>query len=83
MRKSEPDANIDATQLLLTKSVTVRGVQIGSKEMLEDLVRFINKKKLRMPIDRVFNFNYKDIQHAFAYLESRKHIGKVCIRMPD
>ncbi|KJK60321.1 Medium chain dehydrogenases/reductase MDR/zinc-dependent alcohol dehydrogenase-like family protein [Aspergillus parasiticus SU-1] len=47
--------------------------------MLEDLVAFVSRKKLRFQIDKVFGFSREDIVAAYNASASGKHIGKICI----
>ncbi|KAJ1957324.1 hypothetical protein GGI12_005056 [Dipsacomyces acuminosporus] len=73
------NANIPA--LALRKSAILRGILIGSVEQFKDLVRFVHARKLEIPVDKTFGFSPEDVQSAFAYLESQKHIGKIAIRV--
>lgn len=65
----------------LIKAVVVRGVRGGSKHQLEEVVQFIGKKELSMPVDKVFGFNKEGVVAAFKYVASGKHVGKVCISL--
>ncbi|CAO2649378.1 Nn.00g067630.m01.CDS01 [Neocucurbitaria sp. VM-36] len=65
----------------LVEAVVVRGVRGGSKHQLEEVVRYMGKHELLMPIDKVFGFNREGIVAAFKYVASGKHIGKVCINL--
>jgi len=55
------------------------GIFVGSRRMLEDLVRFVEAKELRPVVDRTFDFD--DARAAYAHLESGHHFGKVVITM--
>ncbi|KAJ5661587.1 uncharacterized protein N7477_009203 [Penicillium maclennaniae] len=66
----------------LRKSVTIRGISVGSKIDQKNLCDFLNEKEvsLRPLLDpRVFSF--EESQDAFDYLYAAKHTGKVIIRM--
>jgi D-arabinose 1-dehydrogenase-like Zn-dependent alcohol dehydrogenase len=65
----------------LTKAVVIRGVRGGSKHQLEEVVRYMGKHELSMPVGKVFGFNREDIVAAFKYVASGKHVGKVCISL--
>jgi NADPH:quinone reductase-like Zn-dependent oxidoreductase len=65
----------------LIKAVVVRGVRGGSKHQLENLVRYMAKREISMPVDKIFGFNQEDVVSAFKYVASGKHVGKVCISL--
>lgn len=75
--QSQPNILIPA----LVKAVVVRGVRGGSKHQLEEVVRYMGKHELSMPVDKVFGFNREEIVAAFKYVASGKHVGKVCISL--
>lgn len=62
---------------LIFHSLTVRGVQVGSRQHFLDLLDFLGSTGIRPIVDRVFPF--KDAEAAYAYLASGRHIGKVII----
>ena len=64
---------------ILMKSIRVQGIFVGSREMFEDMNRFITAKNLRPVIDRTFPF--AQAGDAFRYLESGSHFGKVVVAM--
>jgi NADPH:quinone reductase-like Zn-dependent oxidoreductase len=67
---------IDPMPMLL-KSVTLRGIFVGSREMFEEMNRAMETNRLHPVIDRVFPF--EEARDAYRYLESGAHFGKVCI----
>jgi NADPH:quinone reductase-like Zn-dependent oxidoreductase len=71
----------DVAALTLTQGCIVRGVSVGSKQLMEELVNFVVAKKLRMPVDKVFGFSEKDVVDAFALVEKSGQTGKVCISL--
>ncbi|KAF2015373.1 NAD(P)-binding protein [Aaosphaeria arxii CBS 175.79] len=71
----------DVAKLALLKGAVVRGIQVGSKQMLEDVVRFVAARNLRIPIDREFGFSREEVVRAYEYVRSGKHVGKVCIKV--
>lgn len=71
----------DVALLALGKGCVVRGINIGPKSMLEDLVRFVDNAKLRMPIEHEFDFTRDGVLAAYKHLESAQHVGKVAIRV--
>lgn len=71
----------DVAMLTLVKGCVVRGVMGGSKQQLEEVVRFMGSRELLMPVDKIFGFNRNDIIAALKYVASGEHIGKVCINL--
>lgn len=69
----------DVAALALSKGCIIRGIQVGSKQLLDELVRFVVQKKLKPPVEKVFGFGPDQVQAAYDYLASGGHIGKVCI----
>ena len=64
---------------LFAKRASMCGIQVGSRDMFEDMNRAIEAAKLKPVIDRVFDF--ADAPVAYRYLASAKHFGKVVIRI--
>lgn len=69
----------DVAGLALSKGCIIRGINVGAKQFLEDLVRFVVKKELKPPVEKTFGFDPEQVQDAYNYLASGRHIGKVCI----
>ncbi|KAJ9491855.1 hypothetical protein VN97_g1399 [Penicillium thymicola] len=69
----------DVALLALGKGAVVRGIMVGSKEMLENAVRFIGKQNLQIPVEKVFKFGRDEVIKALDYMTSGQHIGKICI----
>lgn len=79
---SSPQEQVpDVTMTALAKAIVVRGVTGGSKQQLEEAVRFMVARGLELPVDKVFAFERGEIVAALSHLESGSHIGKVCIRV--
>jgi len=66
---------------LLRAAGVLRGIQVGSRRMFEDLNRAISGSGMRPVVDRVFAFD--DAPAALAYLATGSHVGKVVIRVGD
>ena len=62
---------------LLKHQVTVRGILMESTEELRAVVHAYDVAKIRPHISRVFSF--ENTTHAYEYLRSQQHIGKVVI----
>jgi NADPH:quinone reductase-like Zn-dependent oxidoreductase len=64
---------------ILMKAVTVQGIFVGSRAMLEEMNRFIGDSKLRPVIDRVFPLS--QAAEALRHLESGSHFGKIVVNV--
>ena len=64
---------------LFAKRASMCGIQVGSRDMFEDMNRAIEVGRLRPVLDRVFEFG--EARAAYEYLASGKHFGKVVIRV--
>lgn len=73
-----PSAPI-ATGLILTKSLCITGIYVGSRVMFNHLLAAMTPTQLRPIIDRVFDF--ADATDALAHLKSGAHFGKVVVRV--
>jgi NADPH:quinone reductase-like Zn-dependent oxidoreductase len=69
----------DVAGLALSKGCVVRGINIGSRQMLEELVQFVVNRELYPPVEKTFGFSTEEVVAAYEYLQSGGHIGKVCI----
>lgn len=61
----------------MSKSVRVQAIDVGSRQMFEDMNKAIRLHKLRPAVDRVFGFS--ELGTALKYLGEGKHMGKVCL----
>ncbi|KAL2811006.1 NAD(P)-binding protein [Aspergillus granulosus] len=71
----------DVASLALAKGAIVRGIVVGSTQLLQEVVRFVGRKGLRLPVEKEFGFSAEQAISAFEYLQSGAHIGKVCIKV--
>jgi NADPH:quinone reductase-like Zn-dependent oxidoreductase len=62
---------------LLSGAKRLVGIFVGSRTMLEDVVRFVDAAAIEPVVDRVFPFH--QAQEAYRYMESASHFGKVVI----
>lgn len=70
----------DAAFLALDRLCCLRGVVVGSREQLQDMLACFSAKQIRPVVDRVFDFD--ETRQAYDYLWSSAHTGKIVIRMP-
>lgn len=66
-----------STGAVLGKTVRLQGIFVGSRQMLESLVRAVTERGIEPVVDRVFPFD--QAPDAFRYLESGAHVGKVVV----
>ncbi|TAQ90965.1 hypothetical protein B7494_g737 [Chlorociboria aeruginascens] len=68
---------------LIDKTITLRGINVGSRQEFEALNRTITANDMTFEdvIDKSFTFDYAE--EAFKYLKSQKHVGKVVIEFPS
>ncbi|KAH0525669.1 hypothetical protein TsFJ059_008013 [Trichoderma semiorbis] len=69
----------DVAALALSKGCIVRGITVGSKQLLEECVRFVGSHNLDIPVEKTFSFTEEGVRAAYKYLSEGQHIGKVCI----
>ncbi|RKR04472.1 NADPH:quinone reductase-like Zn-dependent oxidoreductase [Kushneria sinocarnis] len=65
--------------LIMRRSVILRGIYVGSREMFEAMNRTLELHRIEPVIDRTFAFD--EARAAFEHLESQRHLGKVVIRI--
>lgn len=65
------------TYQFVTKNVRLHGIETGSREMFEEMNRFIEENQLKPVIDKTFSFN--EVREALKYLESGRHFGKISV----
>jgi NADPH:quinone reductase-like Zn-dependent oxidoreductase len=64
---------------LLRNYLRLSGFMVGSRVMLEDLVRFMETTRFHPVIDREFSFDEAPL--AYEHLKAGRHFGKVVIRV--
>lgn len=64
---------------LLSSAKRMVGIYVGSRAMLEDVMRFADVTGLQPVIDQVFPF--EQAQDAYRHMESGSHFGKVVIQV--
>lgn len=83
LSQAEQSKMPDVASLALSKGAVVRGIVVGSTQLLQEVTRFVAAKELRLPIDKVFDFTEESVIKAFEYASSGSHIGKVCIKVAE
>jgi NADPH:quinone reductase-like Zn-dependent oxidoreductase len=63
---------------LIVGATRVQGVYVGSRQMHEDLARFVEVAKLKPVVDK--QFAHDEAPEAYRYFEAGKHFGKVALK---
>jgi len=61
------------------KNLRLDGIETGSRSMLEDLLAWLDTKRIHPIIDKVFAF--EEAEAAFRHLKAGGHMGKVCLTL--
>ena len=64
---------------IMAKSITVKGIYVGSRAMFADMNRAIEAHNLKPVIDQTFDF--KDARSAYHAMRGAEHFGKLVIKM--
>ena len=64
---------------IMVKSITVKGIYVGSRAMFADMNRAIEAHNLKPVIDQTFDF--KDARSAYHAMRGAGHFGKLVIKM--
>jgi NADPH:quinone reductase-like Zn-dependent oxidoreductase len=64
---------------ILTKTLRIQGVIVGSVEMFERMIGMIEHLRIRPVIDEAFEM--RDVAAALEYLRTGRHLGKVIIKV--
>ncbi|OJJ74148.1 hypothetical protein ASPBRDRAFT_120243 [Aspergillus brasiliensis CBS 101740] len=81
LAQASQDQMPDVAALALGKGAVVRGIMTGSKQLLEEAVRFIGNRDLPVPVEKTFKFSRDEVVEAYNYLASGQHVGKICIEL--
>lgn len=65
--------------LFLAKGVSIRGIPVGSRDGLEEVVDFVDKHQIKPMIDRVVPF--VDAKHAYQAQSAPDLLGKIVIEI--
>jgi NADPH:quinone reductase-like Zn-dependent oxidoreductase len=66
-----------APRSLISGALRMQGVYVGSRQMHEELARFVSHAQIKPVVDRTFAF--AEAPEAFRYFEAGKHFGKVAV----
>jgi len=65
------------TYEFVTKNVTLHGIETGSRDLFDDMARFIDQHAIQPVIDSTFPSS--QIRNALKHLESGGHFGKIVV----
>ncbi|PGG98236.1 hypothetical protein AJ79_08945 [Helicocarpus griseus UAMH5409] len=66
----------------LVQVCTVRGILVGSRQQMEDMVRAIEVNNIRPVVDEKV-FGFEQAKEAYQFQWEQKHFGKVVIKVED
>tara|TARA_E500000331_G_C17225228_1_gene699989 strand:- start:286 stop:843 length:558 start_codon:yes stop_codon:yes gene_type:complete len=64
---------------IMRKSISVRGIYVGSRTMFAEMIEFMTTHRIAPVIDEIFEFN--DAPKAFKRMRTATHFGKLVIRV--
>lgn len=65
---------------ILLKACVTRGVILGTRQMMRDMVKFLEQSKVQLALDDEI-FALKDAKAAFKKVKEQRHFAKVVITM--
>jgi len=68
-----------APRALISSATRMQGVYVGSRQMHEDLARFVAGAKIVPVVDKVFAFG--EAPEAYRHFEAGRHFGKVGVTL--
>ena len=66
------------TMGLVGKNLSLRGITVGSRKMMEDLLAAMVKSNQKPVIDKVVDF--KEAGAAYTHMQGQTHLGKIVIK---
>lgn len=66
-----------APRALISGALRMQGVYVGSRQMHEELARFVEARRITPVVDR--SFGWEEAPAAYRYFESGAHFGKVAV----
>lgn len=65
-------------RMFYSKQIVMTGMLLGTRAQLQELIRFVTKKKIRPVIDSIFEL--KDAKEAQSKMEAGRHAGKILLK---
>ncbi len=66
-------------RMLFARQLKLHGIFVGSRDMFEEMNRWMELSGMRPVVDSVFEFD--EAAKAYEYMASGAHFGKICIRV--
>jgi NADPH:quinone reductase-like Zn-dependent oxidoreductase len=66
---------------ILMRQIHLQGIYVGSRAMMEAVLRTMVLHRLQPAVDKVFFF--EETQNAYRHLENRRHFGKIVINLQN
>lgn len=73
------DSPPDVLMSVMLKNATVRGITVGSLDMLRDFIRLVDMHKLKPVVGRVFALD--EVKKAYECLEKQDFVGKIVVKV--
>ena len=71
-------AEVSPTPMLM-RHLRVQGIFVGSRVMLENMLRAMTTRQIRPVVDRVFAFD--ELLEGLRHMEEGRHFGKICLQV--
>lgn len=71
---------VEPLMKVLSTICIVRGVVLGTKKMMKDMIRFVEQNDIKMALDDHI-FSLEDTQEAIHRLKKQQHFAKVIIQI--
>ena len=71
-------AEVSPTPVLM-RHLRVQGIFVGSRVMLENMLRAMTTRQIRPVVDRVFAFD--ELLEGLRHMEEGRHFGKICLQV--
>jgi NADPH:quinone reductase-like Zn-dependent oxidoreductase len=75
-----PNQRPNVAALALNRGANVRGIMVGNRQQLEEVVRFVVVNNIHLPVDKEFPFSDAGVLEAYSYMAQQGHVGKICIK---
>jgi NADPH:quinone reductase-like Zn-dependent oxidoreductase len=71
-------AEVSPTPVLM-RHLRVQGIFVGSRVMLENMLRAMTTRQIRPVVDRLFAFG--ELLEGLRHMEEGRHFGKICLQV--
>jgi NADPH:quinone reductase-like Zn-dependent oxidoreductase len=78
-KEDAPGDRLNTNVLALLRNVTLKGILNGPKDRFEEMIAFMEEKKVRPVVDRVWK--WEEAKEGLQYLFKGGHFGKVVVKV--